>query len=157
MTFHARAHDSANASVLPLLEEWKRLTQAGLQASRAHCAAHALTWHVKALRVANRLLLQPFDGVADDDRLAAFVVAHLNIADCYTDMGQHSEAAECVDCAHHRLLRFLQDEATPYPLRQAAYRQLHQTFAAQSQPTPVCVTTSQTLPSFMPPTGSLLH
>ncbi|WP_395027213.1 hypothetical protein [Comamonas odontotermitis] len=157
MTFHARAHDTANASVLPLLDEWKRLTQAGLQASRAHCAAHALTWHVKALRVANRLLLQSFDGVADDDRLAAFVVAHLNIADCYADMGQLSEAAECVDCAHHRLLALLQDEATPHPLRQAAYRHLHQTFAAQRRHSPACAAKSQIQPSFIPPTGSLLH
>lgn len=151
------AHSTASTSTLPLLEEWKLLTNAGLQASRAHCAAHALTWHVRALRVANRLLLQPSNGVTDDDRLAAFIVAHLNVADCYADLGQHSDAMECVNCAHHKLIGLLHDEATPDPLRRAAYRHLHQTFAAQSRHSAACAEAPQLHQLFMPTPGSLLH
>ncbi|MFT3814670.1 MAG: hypothetical protein QM740_15040 [Acidovorax sp.] len=113
----------------PLLDEWERLTRAGLEASRAHCVVHALAWHRQALRVAHQLM-EAQAGVAEDDRLAAFVVAHLNLADCHADMNQPDAAAECLHCAHHTLLALLRDEAQPEPMRQAAARHVRETFAA---------------------------
>ncbi|MBB6578335.1 hypothetical protein HNP33_002416 [Comamonas odontotermitis] len=157
MTCVAPACSADDATTRSLLDEWKRLTVAGLQASQAHCAAHALTWHVQALRVANQLL-QPCHGGADDDRLAALIVAHLNIADCYTDLGQPEEAMQCVSCAHHKLLGLVHGEATPVPLRQAAYRHLHQTFAALIEHGGAWAGTAP--PSYPPPppaSRSLLH
>jgi len=117
----------------PLLQEWQRLTREGLEAYRAHCMAHALAWHQRALRVAQQLMDTPA-GVADDDRLAAFVVAHLNLADCHAGMNQPSEAQACLHCAQHRLLALLRDEARPQALRQAAARHLRATLA----PPPAC-------------------
>ena len=154
MTCNFSDHHLADASPLLLLGEWKRLTSVGLEASRTHCAAHALAWHVQALRISHRLLQCPEADIAADDRLAAFVVGHLNIADCYASLNQPGAAAECVNCAHRKLISLLQDQATPEPLRQAAYRQLHQTFAAQSQydgPHAALPTHHQAAP------GALLH
>lgn len=154
MSSHYSEHSLADASPLLLLGEWKRLTSVGLEASRTHCAAHALAWHVQALRIGHRLLQCAEADVAADDRLAAFVVAHLNIADCYASLNQPGTAAECVNCAHRKLVSLLQDEATAEPLRQAACRQLHQTFAAQSQYDGAHA--APPMPHLQPP-GSRLH
>lgn len=122
-----------NTAHHPLLQEWQRLTREGLEAHRAHCVVHALVWHQRALQVAHQLMELPAD-VADDDRLAAFVVAHLNLADCHADMNQPAAAADCVGCAHRRLLALLHDEAQPPTLRQAAARHLRETLAALLPP-----------------------
>ncbi|HRP20500.1 MAG TPA: hypothetical protein PK925_07710 [Alicycliphilus sp.] len=147
----------------PLLHEWKRLTQEGLAASRACCAAHAMVWNVRALRVANQLLADPEEDIADDDRLAAFVVAHLNIADCYADMGQPSSAAECLSCAHHKLMALLHGNTVPESLQIAASRQLHQTYAALSEHRakhgehPLVERALNACRAHMPVPGALLH
>ncbi len=117
-----------------LLTEWRQLTREGIDASRAHCAVQALTLHEQALRVAHRLLNADdaaFD-VSDDDRLAAFVVAHLNLAECLQATDQASSAGECLRCAHNRLTRILQDEAERESMRLAASKHIRYTYAALS-------------------------
>lgn len=133
---HAAAHapqdadDTHGTPEHPLLREWQRLTRQGLAASRAHCVAHALTWHTRALGVARQLLAHAEDGIAADDRLAAYVVAHLNLADCYAGMDQPASAAECLCRAHHKLMALLHSDTAPPSLRMAAARHLHHTHAA---------------------------
>jgi len=126
-------HGAHGAQPFPLLDEWQKLTRAGLAASQACCAAHALTWHARALQVAHQLLAGLEDGVEDDDRIAAFVVSHLNIADCYAEMDQPARAAECLCCAHHKLMALLDGDAVPQSLQIIASRQLRQTYAAMSE------------------------
>lgn len=97
------------------------------------------------------------------DRLAAFVVAHLNIADCYADMGQPSSAAECLSCAHHKLMALLHGDTVPESLQIAASRQLHQTYAALSEHRakhgehPLVERALNACRAHMPVPGALLH
>lgn len=126
-TSQGGAHD---AQPHPLLDEWMRLTREGLAASQACCARHALVWHVRALRAANQLLASGETDVCDDDRIAAFIVAHLNIADCYADMDDPHSAAECLICAHHKLMALLHGGEISESLQIAASRHLQQTYAA---------------------------
>lgn len=130
---HADSNGVPNAPQHPLLAEWQRLTREGLAASRAHCLGHAMACHLQALRLASQLMACPETEVADDDRVAAFVVAHLNMADCHDDMGQPSNAAEYLSRAHRRLVALLRSDTAPAPLQAAASRQLHQTYAALSE------------------------
>ena len=145
-----------------LLREWKRLTQSGIQASRDACPAKALAWHERALRVAHQLFHDAPAGVCDDDRLAAFVVAHLNLADCFNTLRQPSSAGECIHCAHHHLLALTQDDNASAALQAAAGRHLRYTFAALAEQEDRGA--SHTfgvqpidIPSDYPPPGALLH
>ncbi len=113
-----------------LLREWQRLTQSGMQASRDASPEQALAWHEHALRVAHQLFHHAPAGVCDDDRLAAFVVAHLNLADCFNALRQPGSAGECIRCAHHHLLALTRDDDTSAALHAAACKHLRYTFAA---------------------------
>ncbi len=117
----------------PLLSEWKQLTREGLAARRAHCLAHALAWYTRALCVARQLLTHAQDSHAPHERLAAYVTAHLNLADCYADMNQPASAAECLCRAHHKLMALQDSDAAPQPLRLEAARLLQSTRAALQQ------------------------
>ena len=145
-----------------LLSEWQRLTQSGLQASRDDCPAQALAWHERALRVAHQLFHDAPAGVCDDDRLATFVVAHLNLADCFTTLRQPGSAVECIQCAHHQLLALTRDAHTNASLRAAASKHLRYIFAAlaehqRSCPPNGCDAMRMDSPSGYPPPGALLH
>ena len=126
-------HGIHNAPENSLLHEWKRLTNEGLAASRSRCVAHAMGWYLRALQVAHRLLTHLDPDVMDDDRLAAYVIAHLNIADCYSAMNEPANAAECLSCAHHKLVALLQSHEASHSLQIAASRQLRHTYAALEQ------------------------
>lgn len=130
---YASPHGIHDAPENSLLYEWKRLTNEGLAASRAHCVAHAMGWYLRALQVAHRILTNPEPDVMDDDRLAAYVIAHLNIADCYSVMKEPSNAAECLSCAHLKLVSLLQSPEVSASLQIAASRQLRHTYASLEQ------------------------
>ena len=145
-----------------LLYEWQRLTQSGLQASRDDCPAQALAWHERALRVAHQLFHDAPAGVCDDDRLATFVVAHLNLADCFTTLRQPGSAGECIQCAHHQLLALAHDAQTKASLRAVASKHLRYTFAALAEHQRRCTRHERDamhadFPSGYPPPGALLH
>ena len=127
------SHDVHGVPPSPLLHEWQRLTREGLAASQAHRLMHALAWYERALQVARQLLAHADADMPDDDRLAAFVVAHLNLADCHTDMNHPACAAVCLSGAHRQLVALMRSEAEPVALRLAACRHLRQTFAALHQ------------------------
>lgn len=116
-----------------LLAEWRRVTAEGLNASRAQCLAHALAWHQQALQIAHHLFHHVSSGIADDDRLAAFIVAHINLADCYAALGECNDAVDCLCCAHHQLLSLVASDSTPEPMRMAAYRHLRESQAAMNE------------------------
>ena len=129
MNHHQWNERSDNA----LLDEWKRLTSAGVDAHRTRCAAHALAWHEQALRVAHELLYSEEESnVSDDDRLAAFVIAHLNLAECFEALDQPTSAAECLHCAHHRLSALMHNEDVSESMRMAACKHIRYTYAALS-------------------------
>ncbi|WP_423458581.1 hypothetical protein [Ottowia sp. VDI28] len=123
----------AEAAEHPLLAEWRRFTNEGLAASQAHCVAHAVTWHARALQVAHHLMARPQPGIAEDDLVAAFLVAHVNLADCHAEMGQTVDAADCLYCAHHKLMALLHSETAPEAMQLAAGKQLHMSHAALKQ------------------------
>lgn len=125
-------HD--NNATNALMDEWKRLTSAGVDAHRAHCAAHALAWHEQALRVAHELLYgEEGINVSDDDRLAAFVIAHLNLAECFEALDQSASAEECLHCAHHRLAALMHSPTAPESMRMAACKHIRYTWTALSE------------------------
>ncbi|QIL79260.1 hypothetical protein G7047_04580 [Diaphorobacter sp. HDW4A] len=122
-------------STSALLAEWRRLTHAGNDARQAQCVVHAFSWHEQALRVAHRLLFKHTDSidVPDDDRLAAFVVAHLNLAECLETLDQPSSAAECLQCAHNRLKSIMENEDESQSMRIAACHHIRYTWAALNE------------------------
>jgi hypothetical protein len=91
---------------------------------------HALAWYEQALQVANQLMAHPDAPLSDDDRLAAFVIAHLNLADCYEDMDQPGCAAVALSRVHRKLVALMQQADEDGPLRLAACRHMRQTFSA---------------------------
>ncbi|MBF5005634.1 hypothetical protein [Diaphorobacter caeni] len=126
-------HSSTSPSTASaLLAEWRRLTLEGNDARQTQCVAHALAWHEQALRVAHQLLFRHAGSieVTHDDRLAAFVVAHLNLAECLEAMDQKAQAAECLRCAHHRLVALMQSEDESEAMRLAACHHIRYTWAA---------------------------
>lgn len=117
----------------PLLTQWQQLTRAGVQASRSHQPMQATALHQQALAIAQQLFAADADAGADDDRVAAFVVSHLNLADAYLATDQRGAAAECLCSAHEELLATLQDETLRPSLRIAAGHHRRETHAALSQ------------------------
>lgn len=110
-----------------LLCEWKSWVEMGLAAARRPAPAEARAHYLQALELAQTLLAAEPGEVADDDRLAAFVVTHLNLADSCVDAGQPDAAVLYLCRTHRTLLALPCDEAAPEPLRQAACRHLRQT------------------------------
>ncbi|WP_157667529.1 hypothetical protein [Comamonas serinivorans] len=117
----------------PLLARWQRLSRAGLDHSRAHRPLPALIRHDEATQVARQLLDLPVGEVVDDHRVAAFIVAHLNLAGCHVDLGQTASAAQCLQAAWQDLTHRLHDDTAPAALQGAIGRQLHHLLAAQRE------------------------
>lgn len=122
-------HPSNTKCPSTLLQEWQRLTREGLEAS-AHCPMHALACYEQALQVANQLMSQADPPLSDDERLAAFVASHLNLSDCYHDMGQPACAAVTLSHAHRKLVALAKQTDENEPLRLLTCRHMHQTFCA---------------------------
>ncbi len=113
-----------------LLHEWKALMDQGLHASRGHEPAQAQMLYRHALAFAQQLLAGPAGQVTDDDRVAAFVVTSLNLAESLVDMEQMAEAVLCLSGAHRTLMALLRNETTSMSLQQAICRHGRETHAA---------------------------
>lgn len=113
---------------------WESLTRRGLDAHRSGQPALALPLYRRALRIAQALLAGPFCEACDarsvDDRLAAFVVSHLNLADLYADGDDPGLGLAHVNHAHQVLITLMCDEHAPRALRDAACRHSRETHVA---------------------------
>ena len=126
-----------------LLRRWQQHSRAGLAASLAHQPALALAHHTQAVQVAHALLAEAdVADVADDDRCAAFVVGHLNLADSLADLDMPTQARECLLGAAAALQTWLGEPARAASAPLLAGRHLHHLLAAlallptQPAPTP---------------------
>ncbi|MCM8564046.1 hypothetical protein [Thauera linaloolentis] len=102
----------------------------GLDADRGRRPAQARALYLRAQKIAYVLLAGPGGEVMDDDRVAAFVVTHLNLADALVDDGRSGEAAACLCAAHRTLMSLMCDETASASLRMAAGRHSRETHAA---------------------------
>ncbi len=115
----------------PLLPKWQALMRRGMNADRGRAPAKAQALYLLARDIARVLLLQgSADPMSADDRVAAFVVTHLNLADAFADAGQPDVAATHLCAAHRDLIALLLDEGAAPELRQAACHHARETHAA---------------------------
>lgn len=126
----SRLHCTMAGRQQALLHEWKRLMAQGLEADRGLRPVQARALYLRAQKIAHVLLAGPGGEVMDDDRVAAFVVTHLNLADSFADDGRRDEAAACLCAAHRTLMSLMGDEAASVALRLAAGRHSRETHAA---------------------------
>ncbi len=116
-----------------LLTQWQQFTRAGVQASRSHQHLQATALHRQALAIAQQLFAANANASADDDRVAAFVVSHLNLADAYIATDQRGAAVDCLCSAHGELLATLHNAALRASLRLAAGHHRRETHLALIQ------------------------
>ena len=112
-----------------LLRSWQQHSRAGLAASLAHQPALALVHHTRAVQDARSLLALPDGEVADDDRCAAFVVGHLNLAECQAELDWPAQARHCLDAAA-ALQAWMAEAGRAAGVPLLAGRHLHQLLAA---------------------------
>lgn len=114
-----------------LLLNWKALMRRGVEASRGQAPAAAQALYLSALEIATALLAAgPADHVSDDDRVAAFVVTHLNLAESFEEEGRLDEAVACLCGAHRALMDLVRGEGVPSSLQGVACRHARETHAA---------------------------
>lgn len=108
---------------------WERLMRRGVDAARCGHLLLAEGLYLQALGVAQPLL---DTGCAEraDDRIAAFVVTHLNLSDLHRDAERIEDAVAHLCVAHCRLMALLRDPQTEPALQQAACRHSRETHAA---------------------------
>lgn len=125
------ATGAARSSPEGLLREWKAQMRQGVEASRGHEPLAARNFYLQALDLAQALLDEPACAVLDeDDRLAAFVVSHLNLAESLADGGDAAGARHQLCSAHRRLMDLLREPGTACALQRAACRHSRETHAA---------------------------
>jgi len=123
----------AGATSVPLadLRAWESLMRRSIEAAR--CGNTALAGHLcaQALLIAEALLGPGHEDLSADDRLAAFVVTHLQFADLHAEQGGDIDAAALYRCrAHQTLMALLRDPQAEPALQQAACRHSRETHAA---------------------------
>lgn len=124
---------TTNASAADALSAWKQQTRTALAATLEHRHVSALEHYRHAQQLGLRLLVAESGDIADDDRIAAFVVAHLNLADALAEADRAGAAFECLHEAQQTLMPFLQQDSTSPSLSLAIYRHLPQLLAAQAE------------------------
>lgn len=120
------------ASVRPLppgLPEWEQLMRSACDARRGGQAALAEAACRQALAIAQALLAGG-EASRADDRVAAFVVTHLQLADLHLDADRVRDAAAHLCTVHCTLMALLRSPATEPLLQQAAFRHSRETHAA---------------------------
>ncbi len=147
------------------LREWEGLMRRGVDAARCGHAMLAEGLYLQALGIAQGLLEADARGHSADDRVAAFVVTHLNLADLHRDAEQTNEAVAHLCAAHRTLMALLRDAGTEPTLQQAACRHGRETHAALmahlgehgSHPAIVAALRAGCMPFPPPPHGITLH
>ncbi|MGB3071862.1 MAG: hypothetical protein WBC18_25180 [Ottowia sp.] len=117
----------------PLLPEWKALMRRGMNADRGRAPEQAQALYLLARDIAQTLLEGSADPMPADDRVAAFVVTHLNLSDSFSDAGQPEAAVPHLCSAHRKLIALLVVDGVASDLRQAAWRHSRETHAALIQ------------------------
>lgn len=124
---------TASASPRALLHDWEALMRRAVHAARCHRPLEARRLYQRARALACRLLAwptTPSHELRDDDRVAAFVVTHLNLAESLAEAGLTAQAAACLCDAHRRLAALRHDDKVPASLQLAAHRHSRETHAA---------------------------
>jgi hypothetical protein len=107
------------------MDQWKHAIARGNGAFDIHDNAAALGHY----RLATVLALDMFDTWPDHDAaVAAFVVAHHNLADLHLREARVDEAADLLCRAHERLQATIADTRLELPLRRTALRHSRQTY-----------------------------
>lgn len=115
----------------PGLSEWKSLARQGMQARRSGNIPGAQGFYLQALHLAQALLQASYgSSCSTDDRMAAFVVSHLNLADLHAELDEITTAANWLCKAHQTLMDCLCDPQADAELQQAACRHSRETHAA---------------------------
>ena len=111
------------------LRAWERVMRRGVDAARCGHLLLAEALYLQALGLTQPLLDA---GCAEraDDRIAAFVVTHLNLSDLHRDAERTEDAVAHLCVAHCRLMALLRDPFAEPALQQAACRHSRETHAA---------------------------
>ena len=143
------SHGTGKTWAADLLSAWKQQTRTALAATLEHRHLSALEHYRHAQQLGLQLLVAEPGDIADDDRIAAFVVAHLNLADALAEADRPGAASECLHEAQQALMPFLQQDSTRQSLSLAIYRHLPQLLAARAEhgtaAAGVCASTSAPL------------
>ena len=108
------------------MDQWKQAIERGNRAFDIHDNAVALGHYRLAMILAHDM----FETWADHDAaVAAFVVAHHNMADLQLREARIDEAATLLCIAHERLQATISDENIAQALRQTALRHSRQTLS----------------------------
>lgn len=111
------------------LPEWEGLMRGVGDAMRRGQAVLAETTCLQALAIAQALLMAG-DTARADDRMAAFVVTHLQLADLCRNADREHQAVAHLCTAHCTLMALLRSVTADPALQQAAFRHSRETHAA---------------------------
>lgn len=107
------------------MQHWKRTTDTANRLFEQGQWVDAREHYLQALALA-QVLLERWHDV--DEAVAAFVIAHHNLADLHLRLNQPHESADYLCSAHQRLLQASQDARLAQPLRDAALRHSARTY-----------------------------
>jgi len=124
-----RASETLEPSTFGGLSAWERVMRLGVDAARRGHLLLAEGLYLQALGLAQPLLDARCTERADD-RIAAFVVTHLNLSDLHRDAERIEDAVAHLCVAHCRLMALLRDPRAEPALQQAACRHSRETHAA---------------------------
>lgn len=101
------------------MQHWKRTTETANRLFDQGELVDAREHYLQALALA-QVLFERWHDV--DEAVAAFVIAHHNLADLHLRLNQPHESADYLCAAHQRLLQAGQEARLPQALRDAALR-----------------------------------
>ncbi|MDF0730331.1 hypothetical protein P0Y43_06255 [Pseudomonas entomophila] len=107
------------------MQHWKRTTQDANRLFDQGELVDARELYLQALALA-QVLFERWHDV--DEAVAAFVIAHHNLADLHLRLNQPHESADYLCAAHQRLLEASQNQRLPEALREAALRHSSRTY-----------------------------
>ena len=136
MDTYSSAQPFTSTATLPGLQEWEHLMRQAVDATRFGNAATAERLYREALFIAEAVLddaaceCPTHAGACADDRVAAFVVTHLNLSELLVDADCAAEAIAGLCTAHRRLMALLRHPNTSPAMQLAACRHSRETHAA---------------------------
>lgn len=107
------------------MQYWKRTTEIANRLFEQGQLVDAREHYLQALALA-QVLFERWNDV--DEAVAAFVIAHHNLADLHLRLNQPHESADYLCAAHQRLLQASQEARLPQGLRDAALRHSGRTY-----------------------------
>ena len=116
-------HSDAHAG----LARWRELSRQANAAFDRRDHAQAQRLYQQALRVAQALIAGPALATSPDDCLAATVVAHHNLSETNSQLGDCANALEHLCCAHESLTRIACDPHATDLIRRCAVRHMSRT------------------------------